>query len=103
MSRNHVSFIRLHSSREGEVFRVCESETVSTDEEVTLAIVFIDRQKRDASVVPCGPWSGQQVIESIREIFSGWDVVERLPPPPYGGKRMLYLLVEAKSLLDGKS
>jgi len=102
MSLNHVAFAELFSAPEVEVYRVGEFETVSTMSEVVIAIAVLDRSKDDISVVPCGPWSGEPAIESVRKLFDASKVTPgRMPTPPYGGKRMLYLLAEAQGLLSG--
>jgi hypothetical protein len=101
MSRDHVALLEMHSSEDVEVYRVCELESVPTSSEVTLAVAVFDRRKRDVSIVPCGPWSGERAIASVRELFDASNVEPgRMPSPPYGGKRMLYLLAEAKAMLS---
>jgi len=100
MSRDHVSLVSLHSSPEVEVYRACELETVSTENEVTIAIAVFDRRKCDISITPCGPWSGERVIRSVRGLFDTPGAnAGRMPAPPYGGKRMLYLLAELNAKL----
>jgi hypothetical protein len=104
MSRDHISLVNVYLSLEVEVYRICELETVSTSSEVTLAIAVFDRRKCDVSIVPCGPWSGQRSINSVRDLFDVSNVeAGRMPPAPYGGKRMLYLLAEAKAMLSRAS
>ena len=101
MSRDHVALLKIHSSEDVDVYRVCELETVSMSGEVTLAIVVLDRNKCDVSIVPCGPWSGERAIASVRELFDASQVEPgRMPPPLYGGKRMLYLMAEVQAMLS---
>lgn len=101
MSRDHVALLKMHSSDDVEVYHAWELETALTSSEVVPAIVVLDRRKCDVSIVPCGPWSGERAIASARELFEASKVQPgRMPPSPYGGKRMLYLLAEAKAMLS---
>ena len=101
MSRDHISLLKIHVSDDADVYRVCEAETVGAPGESTLAIAIVDRRKGDASIVPCGVWSGEHIIDSVLQLFAAPAVVNegRLPQAPYGHRRMNYLLAELHAQL----